>query len=110
MKAAVSSQVLCCWSTPIFLPTPCCCDRNSKPPGPARYVLFLFADGSPRRRGSGNRRLVRGDIHGRVDHDILGKSLHQVGYCLSSLGKFAEAQPFYERAAAEAEKGDVHWT
>jgi tetratricopeptide (TPR) repeat protein len=31
-----------------------------------------------------------------------------VGDCYSSLGKFAEALPWYERAVAAAEKGDVH--
>ncbi|MBI2906367.1 MAG: tetratricopeptide repeat protein [Chloroflexi bacterium] len=35
-------------------------------------------------------------------------SLNQVGYCLASLGKFAEALPWYERAVAASEKGDIH--
>ena len=50
----------------------------------------------------------KGDVHGRIDHESLSSSLHQVGYCLSSTGEFADAQPWYERAVAEAEKGDVH--
>ncbi len=51
-----------------------------------------------RRRASG----------GRVDAASLGTSLHQVGYCYASVGKFAEALPWFDRAVAAAEKGDVH--
>ncbi len=40
--------------------------------------------------------------------DSLGSSLHQVGYCYSSMGNFAEARPWFQRAVEEAEKGDVH--
>src|SRR6185295_13710644 len=50
----------------------------------------------------------KGDVHGRIDHESLGSSLHQVGYCLSSTGEFAAARPWFERAVAAAEKGDVH--
>jgi hypothetical protein len=50
----------------------------------------------------------KGDVHGRVDHASLGKSLHQVGDCLTSTGEFAAAKPWFERAVAEKEKGDVH--
>ncbi|HYE52653.1 MAG TPA: TIR domain-containing protein, partial [Azospirillaceae bacterium] len=50
----------------------------------------------------------QGDIHGRVDHDSLGRSRHLVGYCLSSQGRFAEAQPWFERAVAASEQGDIH--
>jgi hypothetical protein len=50
----------------------------------------------------------KGDVHGRVDHDSLGSSLHQVGWCLSSTGEFAAARPWFERAVTAAEKGDVH--
>ena len=50
----------------------------------------------------------RGDVHGRVDHESLGASLHQVGVCLSRVGEFAAARPWYARAVAEAERGDVH--
>ena len=38
----------------------------------------------------------------------LGKSLHLVGYRLTSTGEFGTARPWFERAVAEAEKGDVH--
>ena len=31
-----------------------------------------------------------------------------MGYCLSRLKQYAEARPWYERAVAEAEQGDVH--
>jgi hypothetical protein len=31
-----------------------------------------------------------------------------VGYCLGSTGEFAAARPWFERAAAAKEKGDVH--
>jgi hypothetical protein len=37
-----------------------------------------------------------------------GRSLHLIGYCHLSLGQFVEAQPWFERAVSEAEKGDVH--
>jgi tetratricopeptide (TPR) repeat protein len=50
----------------------------------------------------------QGDIHGRVDHESLGRSLHLVGYCLSSQGQFAEAQPWFERAAKAAEQENFH--
>jgi tetratricopeptide (TPR) repeat protein len=50
----------------------------------------------------------QGDVHGRVDHESLGRSLHQVGVCLSSTGEFAAARPWFERAVAEKEHGDVH--
>ena len=54
------------------------------------------------------RREEQGDLHGRVDHESLGRSLHQVGYCLSSRGQFEAAQPWFERAAAAREQGDLH--
>ncbi|WP_437577027.1 tetratricopeptide repeat protein [Sorangium sp. So ce887] len=50
----------------------------------------------------------KGDVHGRVDHASLGKSLHLVGDCHSSAGRFNQALPWYERAIEAAEKGDVH--
>jgi tetratricopeptide (TPR) repeat protein len=50
----------------------------------------------------------KGDVHGRIDHAELGRAMHQVGYCLSSMGRYEEARPWLERAVAEAEKGDVH--
>ncbi len=47
-------------------------------------------------------------MHGRVDSASLGRSLHQVGSCYSSLGEFEKARGWYERAVAAKEKGDVH--
>jgi tetratricopeptide (TPR) repeat protein len=49
----------------------------------------------------------KGDVHGRVDHESFGSSLHQVGYCLSRVGEFAAARPWFERAVEEKRKGDV---
>ncbi len=49
-----------------------------------------------------------GDLHGRIDHASLGRSLHHVGYCFSSVGKFEEALPWYERSVSEKKQGDVH--
>jgi tetratricopeptide (TPR) repeat protein len=46
-------------------------------------------------------------VHGRVDHEGLGISMHQVGYCLSSLGRYEEARTWFERAVAAKQKGDV---
>lgn len=40
----------------------------------------------------------RGDVHGRVDHESLGTSLHRVGECLSQQGLEAEARDWFERA------------
>jgi tetratricopeptide (TPR) repeat protein/predicted phosphodiesterase len=48
-----------------------------------------------------------GGVHGRVDHESLGKSLHQVGHCLASTGDFAAARRWFERAVEAAEKGDL---
>jgi tetratricopeptide (TPR) repeat protein/predicted phosphodiesterase len=50
----------------------------------------------------------QGDVHGRVDHESLGRSLHQVGDCLSSTGQFEAARPWFERAVEAAQQGDVH--
>ncbi len=50
----------------------------------------------------------KGDVHGRLDHAKLGRSLHCVGICLSSLGQYAKARQWYERAAEAMQKGDVH--
>jgi hypothetical protein len=43
-----------------------------------------------------------------VDSASLGTSLHEVGHCHASQGRFAEALPWFEHAIAAAEKGDVH--
>ncbi len=50
----------------------------------------------------------KGDIHGRVDHQSLGSSLHLVGYCYSQQGDYAGALPWYQRAVEEKEKGNIH--
>ena len=50
----------------------------------------------------------QGDVHGRVDRQSLGLTLHCVGFCLSSQGQFAEARDWYERAADEMRQGDVY--
>ena len=50
----------------------------------------------------------KGDIHGRVDFDSLGKSLHEAGYCLMGIDKYDAALPWFERAVEATEKGDVH--
>ena len=49
-----------------------------------------------------------GDVRGRVDHDSLGRSVNQVGFCLSQTGTYDEARPWFERAVAEKQQGDVH--
>ena len=50
--------------------------------------------------------VAQGDIHGRVDHESLGTSLHQVGCCLASVGDHAGARTWFERAVAEVERAD----
>jgi tetratricopeptide (TPR) repeat protein len=49
----------------------------------------------------------KGDVDGRVDHESLGRSLHQVGYCFASTGRYDKARGWSERAVAAKEKGDV---
>lgn len=39
---------------------------------------------------------------------LSGSDFHTIGYGLSTIGLFGEAQPWYERAVAAAEQGDVH--
>ncbi len=45
-----------------------------------------------------------------ADHPLAlsGSDCHSIGQGLSEIGLFDEARPWYERAVAEAEKGDVH--
>jgi tetratricopeptide (TPR) repeat protein len=50
----------------------------------------------------------KGDAHGRVDSESLGKSLYAVGGCYANTGKYDEARGWYERAVAAKEKGDMH--
>lgn len=50
----------------------------------------------------------KGDVDGRVDHKSLSISLHQMGYCLTSVGMFDEARPWFDRAAKETRQGHIH--
>jgi hypothetical protein len=50
-------------------------------------------------------RLGKGDRC--ADHESLGSSLHQVGYCFSGLGRFEEARASLEDAVAQKAKGDI---
>ena len=47
----------------------------------------------------------QGDVHGRVDHASLGSSLHQVGDCLSSLGRFERLEVILIRGKSSAVQG-----
>jgi tetratricopeptide (TPR) repeat protein len=49
----------------------------------------------------------KGDVHGRVDAESLGTSLHQVGDCHARLGKPEQAMRWYERASAAQETGSA---
>ena len=76
-----------------------------------RWATACRAPGRSRRPAlvrTRRQRQEQGDIHGRVDHESLGSSLHQVGYCLSSPSQFTSARPWFERAVAAKEQGDVH--
>jgi len=50
----------------------------------------------------------KGDVYGRLNPATLGTIFDQVGECYSSMGRFEEALPWFERAVTSAEKGDVH--
>ncbi|HEX9938592.1 MAG TPA: tetratricopeptide repeat protein [Longimicrobium sp.] len=50
----------------------------------------------------------QGDEDGRVNHESLSTSLHQVGACLSRVGEYEDARLWFERAVEEAQKGDLH--
>ena len=47
-------------------------------------------------------------IDGAVAHILSDVQLHKVGVALSTVGRFVEARPWYERAVAAKEQGDVH--
>jgi tetratricopeptide (TPR) repeat protein len=47
----------------------------------------------------------KGDVHGRVDPESLGTSLHRVGDCYARLGKAGEAQSWFERASMVLKRG-----
>ena len=50
----------------------------------------------------------KGDVQGRINYESLARSLGEVGNCLLRTGRFLEARPWYERAAAAHEKGDPY--
>jgi tetratricopeptide (TPR) repeat protein len=50
----------------------------------------------------------KGDVHGCVDHQRLGSSLHHVGRCHWSVNRVDEARTWYERAVEAKQKGDIH--
>ncbi len=56
------------------------------------------------------RRRIRAGRRARPGRscESLGTSLHLVGHCLSSTGQFEAALPWFERAVAASEQGDVH--
>ena len=49
----------------------------------------------------------QGDLHERVDHRSLGKSLHQLGHCAYQQGQWPAAAGWCEQAVAEKRKGDI---
>jgi hypothetical protein len=118
----------CSWPPTRAEPT---VSRSTEKRAPSRRSWRRAAGGiisSSRRDGRGNRstcfvgcessdrrwfeRAVaaaeKGDVHGRVDAASLGVSLHEVGSCHASQGKFTEALPWFGRAVAAKENGDVH--
>ena len=44
------------------------------------------------------------DVQGQVDHERIGRCLHQIGYCLAKSGKMIEARSWYERGQAPKRK------
>jgi len=73
--------------------------------GAALYRIGRFAEGLPWLERAVAAK-EKGDADGRVDHQSLGSSMHNVGYCLEQTGDFDEARFWYERAVAAKEKGD----
>jgi Tfp pilus assembly protein PilF len=49
----------------------------------------------------------QGDLHGRVDHESLGRSLHSLGICAYQQGDWQAAAGWYEQALAEKRQGDI---
>ena len=50
----------------------------------------------------------KGDIHGRIDHESLGRTLQQIGRCVSSTSSQLEtALTWFEQAVVSKEKGNV---
>jgi hypothetical protein len=48
----------------------------------------------------------QGDVHGRVDSEGLGTSLHLVGVCYERQGQLVHARPWFERAMSVDRKHD----
>ena len=85
------------------------CRAPSKKQARSVALCSKLADSKRRGRGVSVRyaEKEKGEMDGRMDHASLGCSLHEMGYCLSRTGQYAEARVTYERAVAEHEKGDV---
>jgi hypothetical protein len=49
----------------------------------------------------------QGDLHGRVDHATLGKSLHQLGMWSDQQGQWSAAADWYDQAVAKMRQGDI---
>ena len=50
----------------------------------------------------------QGDVHGRVDHESLGRAFTRSGIALSGTGDDEGADPGTSERSLEKEKGDVH--
>ncbi len=59
-------------------------------------------------RACGGREAERATSTAASIRKALGTSLDLVGNCLAETGKYDEARPWFERAVAEKQKGDVH--
>lgn len=51
--------------------------------------------------------MEQGDLAGRVNHDSVGTSLHELGACLADSGDYEGAKHWFDRAIAECERGDL---
>jgi hypothetical protein len=49
----------------------------------------------------------QGDVHGRVNHESLGRSLHALAECFEHGDQQTAAADYYRRAAEASERGDV---
>jgi Tfp pilus assembly protein PilF len=49
----------------------------------------------------------QGDLHGRVNHESLGTSLHQLGHCAYQQGDWQAANVWFEKALEEIRQGDI---
>jgi hypothetical protein len=50
----------------------------------------------------------QGDLQGRVHHESLGRSLHQLGHCAFRQGQWSAAAGWCEQAVAEKRQGDIY--